>query len=302
MYIEYVSGKMNESSKMRISKSSIIIIGALSLTGYLNADQSGPAIYIKHKIDNVSVRKMLKFKWQLCADEKKMFKAAKDSNVITYPIMEQALKDDRPEYDIDADLDTPTNWKIYGIESEHEYFLNDKYASYKEFTAYSLSEDGRCSIISKTKKSAVIDDGKFRYLLNFPKKQAVKFRSGVVIFQENNKRLRSQKNEAALLAITEKLSVVDTTLPASSGSETVVGNYRCDYKSVSSQTRSKICYWDRLNYYPSVMNRPVILRSITFIGDDKNSKQAEIFEVNKNIDTSKFVPNPEFRIVDRSNY
>jgi len=287
---------------MRILKSSVIIIGALSLTGYLHADQSGPAIYIKHKIDNASVRKMLKFRWKLCADEKKMLQTAKNSNIITYPIMEQALKDDRPDYDIDAVLDTPTNWNIYGIESEREYFLNDKYASYKELTAYSLSEDGRCSIISKIKKSAVIDDGKFRYLLNFPKKVAVKFRSGVVIFQENNKRLGSQENETALLAITEKLSVGDMTLPASTGSEKVVGSYRCDYKAISSQSRSKICYWDRMNYYPSVMNRPVILKSITFIGNDKNIKQAEIFEVNKKIDTGKFAPNPEFKIDDRSNY
>ena len=49
------------------------------------------------------------------------------------------------------------------------------------------------------------------------------------------------------------------------------------------------------------MNRPVILKSITFIGNDKNIKQAEIFEVNKKIDTGKFAPNPEFKIDDRSN-
>ena len=286
---------------MRVLKISVFIIIALLGNGYVYAEQSSPAIHIESRIDNATLRTLLKNMWKLCVQEKEMLKTAKHSNNPVWPIMMEALKEERPDYDIDAGLYTPTDWSQFAVDSDREYFFNDKYAIYKKRITYTLSKDGQCRILSTTKKTATLDDGRFRYLVNITKGTAVKFQSGVVTIRENDKLLRSQENEATLLTVVDQLAVPTKKLPATIGSERVVGNYSCDYKVLFVGDQSKICYWDRMNYYPSVLNRPVILKSITVLGNEKNIKQAEVFEVTKEIVGSIFVPGPDIKVEDRTN-
>ncbi len=287
---------------MKISTSSVLVIGALSIIGYVYAEQPKPAIHIKHKLDNVHVRNMLKISWDICANEKKMYQDAKKSGHLTWPIMEEELKENRPDYDVDAALDTPTDWKRFANETEQEYFFNDKYASYKQSSKYTISKDGRCSVLVEPKHSATLDNGQFRYLVNVSNGTAVKYKSGVVSIRENDKLLRSQENEAALVAAANKLGMPANKSVITVGSERILGNHTCDYKVIKEGQRSKICYWTKMNHYPSVLERPIILKSIIYVGNDKNVKQAEIFKVTSKIDDSIFVPKSDFKIKDRTKY
>ncbi len=264
------------------------------------SSENRPAIHIKHRIDNATVRNGLKNLWKLCVIEKEMLQKTKRSGHPAWPIMEKSLKEDRPDYDVDADLATNKPWEQYGIEFEDEYFYQDMYALYDENTKYEIAKDGRCSITSKLYKSAKLDNGEFIYRVDIDKGRAVKRRSPKADILENNKLIHSQAHEQAMVEIASKIGPINGALPQDAGSERIIGNHQCNYKSFGHG--SMLCYWSEMSQYPSVVSRPIILKSKISVLNSMNIKQAIVFEVTKKLDRSIFEPKPEFKIVDRSRF
>lgn len=296
-----------ELGEKRMKLNRILIIESLILMGFMlsmislqvNANDK-PAIYIKHRIDNATVRKGLQSLWKLCVIEKEMFQKHKNNNHPAWPVIAASLKKDRPDYDVDVPLAEIKKWSQYGIQFEEEYFYQDMYAIYKTSNKYKVSEDGRCSILIEKNQSANLDNGKFRYDVNIDKGNVVKFRSQVVILKENDKLIQSQEYEQAMVATASMLGSPKGALPQNVGSERVLGRHQCDYISFGNNSGSKLCYWSKMNTYPSIAERPIILKSKIRLGKVTNVKQAIVFEVKKKFRKTIFEPKTNLKIIDRS--
>jgi len=284
---------------MRISKSSVFVIGALSIMGYVYAEPAKPAtIQIKHTIDNATVRSMLKVRWKQCKQKKEIYQKTRDSNPSLWPTLEKRIRKRSSNYNLDAALAPVPKWDQIALEEESEYFNGDHYALYKNKMDYKLSTDGRCSIISTERSSAELDDGKFRYLINITKGTGVKYPSEVITFKKSSKQISTESAKLALKVMTEQGELTRLNAPKIIGSD-VIASQKCDYHDFSTNGSSKLCYWHKMNHYPSIASRPIILKSIISIGKDTNIKQANMFIIGKHIDGKIFKPMAEINIVDR---
>lgn len=265
-----------------------------------------PAIHMKLKSDNVFLREMVKIRRTLCTNEKDIFLKAKQSGSPAWPAMEKSLKKKRPNYNVEAKIAAEPDWDNVAVDIEDEYFYGEMYARYIEKVKYTISKDGQCKLIESRTKTAKLDDGKFRYFVDIKKGVATKYISEAVSRKQADAMLsrevsaNPQTVEALQKAFTDLdgSKIIDPVKDA--GSEKIVDNQSCTYKSMMKNTTNKLCYWTVMNNYPSILERPIILKSIVNFGKTTNVKQAVSFELSKSFKRHLFSPPDNFNIKDRT--
>lgn len=80
--------------------------------------------------------------------------------------------------------------------------------------------------------------------------------------------------------------------------ENYVLDQLCDIVE-STSTGGRIWYWKKMHYYPSVMKRPIVLKSEQKIGQKLVTEEAVRFEVRERFDENLFKPPPRIEIIRR---
>lgn len=283
-----------------------LILGVFSSSMCVAAEQNLPAIHMKLKLDNASLREMVKARRVLCTNEKDIFLKAKRSGSSAWPAMEKSVKKKRPNYNVEAKIADEPDWDNVAVDFEDEYFYGEMYASYTEKAKYTMSNDGRCKVIESRSKTAELDDGKYRYFVDMKKGAATKYISEAASRKQTDALLSREvsKNPQTFEALKKAFidlggsKIKDTMKDA--GSEKIVDNQSCTYKSVVNNSKNKLCYWTVMSHYPTILERPIILKSIVSIGKTTNVKQAVSFNLIKALKRDLFSPPGEFKIEDRT--
>ena len=264
-----------------------------------------PAIHMKLKSDNASLREIVKARRTLCINEKDVFQKAKQSGSPAWPAMEKSLRKKRPNYNVDATTATEPDWNNVAIDVKDEYFYGEMYAVYKVTEKYRMSKDGRCKVIETKSRKAKLDDGKFRYNVNFSKGRATKYVSEATSRKQTDAMLKQEvgKNPQSFAVLRKTLFNQNTgeinVVVNDNASEKIVNNQSCAYKSINN-VDTGLCYWTVMNEYPSTLERPIILKSIVKFGKTINVTQAVSFKLSKSLKRELFSPPSKIKIEDRS--
>lgn len=285
---------------------------------------NAPTIHIRRLETGTHESKPLKINWDLCVETIKLYKHNREKYPEMWRMQEEELKEQNPDFNLDRGLAPEPNWSKLTENYEDEYFSGDKYALYSKTNYYEVSEDGSCKLNKSTEESATIDDGQFNYYINFIEKIAEKTQSSAASkrevnamyqnFNENNPLLAqitgqaisqamlgtsSEQEKQAIKAVKELEALTEIA-----GTETMAGEI-CEYTVLGEQAHTRICYWQTMHEYPSIMKRPIILGSTVDLAKDKEhflvGKQIEraiLFEKNLKLDNSIFSVPSDFKIND----
>jgi len=287
----------------------VVMAGIVSIFGVnvsMAAEQVVPAIHIKHTIDNASLREMIQARRNLCIQEKDVLLNVKKSGSAAWPAMIAAMKKKKPNYDVDAKTAAEPDWTKVAVDSEEEYFYGEMYASRKEKTKYKMSEDGKCEVIETRLKSENLDDGKFRYFVDLTRGKATKYMSKAASQKQSDEILQREfgKNPQVSEAMQSAFAKADISAlndaVKEAGSEKVTDNQTCNYKILANDAKTRLCYWSVMSYYPSTLERPIILKSIISFGQTSNTKQAVSFKLSKSFKRDVFSPPDSIKIEDRT--
>ena len=266
------------------------------------AVESPPNLHIKYQVDNAFERNMVKLHWEQCVKEKETYLIARQKTPSVWPQMEQALKKKQPDYNIDAELAPEPKWTLIAVDTEEEYFSADRYAKYIKSNKYSVSKDGRCEVQSQQKHTAELDDGQFEYILDLSKATGIK-RSSPAILRRQTDRTVKQSFPAQPIPGTVSTKIVKendlSKTMTDGGTETIIDGQTCQYHIPAGASKTKICYWSEMSHYPSVMERPIILKSVIKLGKATNTRLATSFSRNRPIPDSVFHSDKSIKLVTR---
>lgn len=255
-------GKLNTSR--RLSTALVAVLGAGVQVAVADVP---PALHLVREGQNVSQVRMLKLAREQCISEKRMHLETQRTKPQLWATLEQDMRKKRKGYDIARPTSPEPDWSKTAVQREEEYFHGEKYAHYSDGARYKLADDGSCAVLVDKTRKAKLDNGESYFELDLIKGTGVKRPSSVAL----HRRLPANAGHDM----------------AASGHDTVAGE-RCDYLSIAKGQRTKVCYWSTMHRYPSVMQRPVILKSIVTVGNDANTEQAVVFERPTRIDDSIF--------------
>ncbi len=240
-----------------------------------------PNIHIRRKETGNYISKPLKAQWDLCVLNVNNLKDTRARLPQAWAIMKQDIKESNPEFNLDRGLAPEPDWTRLNENYEDEYFSGDKYALYKNGSTYEVSENGSCKVVKTDYKNAEIDNGKHSYTIDFKNKTADQYVSGVIIRHKTDATFKNmaknnpfqtramgkmlgeamlgkagsaqeQKSKDAIKQLGELTKVA--------GTETVLGE-SCEYTVMGEQMATRICYWKTMHEYPTIMARPIVLKS-----------------------------------------
>lgn len=283
------------------------LLSFILLTVYLPvlvcAADEAPALQIKYEIDNEFLRSMVQLAWKQCVKEKEIYINAKQKNPDAWLKMEQSIKKQWPNYDVDAELAPEPKWSLIAIDTEEEYFSAEKYAKYERNNKYVVSEDGRCEVTEQTQTKANLDNGKFEYIVNITKGSGIKRVSPVSFRKSIDDEMKKQFAKDTMGEKTANKIVSESNLEKTmvdAGSEKVVDNQICNYRAPAGTSNTKLCYWSEMSHYPSSMQRPIILKSVIQTGNTTSTKIATSFIKDKAIDEAVFHPDKTISLLDKT--
>jgi len=263
----------------------------------LSALAAPPSLHIIREGLNISELRTIKLLRSQCAMERNMFHDMRQRQPSTWAIVQQDMLRKRPGYDPDRALAPEPDWSKVAVVREEEYFDSDRYALYREGAHYKLVPDGSCDLKADPDRTANIDDGVHRYVVNITRGQGSKGPSAVVTqarAQGEMQRTLSQ-NPAAVGALAGNgPGMVDAATVAKGllkvvGQDTVLGE-RCDYLALGADKGTAVCFWSVMHTYPAQVPRSVVLKAKIRFGADENISQAVVFERAVKIDPKVFVP------------
>jgi hypothetical protein len=284
------------------------VVTSIGFTPCFGASLGPPAIHIVREGQNKSQARMLKAQRAQCVSEKELYRDTKRNKPQRWALMEKQLQHDRPGYDVDVALSPEPDWNTLAVLHEEEYFSGEQYALYKQTARYKLSADGRCEFqISKT-EHAQLDDGKYRYDVDLTKGTGSKRMSGAMARQQGRalqeSLLRDHPEAAQAMAQSALNAGLDQAAQAGrqilkpAGQEVVAGE-KCDNVEMPA-VKTKVCYWTTLQYYPGMMHRPIVLKSVVGFGNDENVLQAVVFNHTGALDPGVFRPPAGIEIKDKT--
>jgi len=270
---------------------------------FVHAADEAPSLHIKYEIDNEFLRDMVKLSWQQCVKEKEIYQDAKLKHPDSWQKMEKSIKKKWTDYNVDAELAPEPKWALIAVDSEEEYFAAEKYAKYERNNKYVVSQDGRCKVNEQTQTRASLDNGSYEYILDLSKGSGIKRRSPAMFRKSMDAKTRKQFMESAMVTEAAGKIVTENDLDKAMvdrGTETVVDNQQCFYRAPAGSDRTKLCYWSKMSHYPSVMQRPIILKSVIKTGKTTSTKVATSFSMNKKFDDAVFQPARDIKLQDRT--
>jgi hypothetical protein len=238
-------------------------MGITGVSTQVVAMNTSPALRLARKGQNVSQVRMLKMAREQCLSEKRMHLDIRRTKPQLWVTLEQDMQTKRKGYDINRAISPEPEGAKVAIQRDEEYFDGEKYAYYSDGSRYRLAGDGSCALLADKTRSAQLDDGKPYFDLDLIKRTGVKKPSPVALHRQ--------------------YPAVNQDKTTASNNDTVAGQ-RCDYLSGAKHQRTKVFYWSTLHRYPSVIQRPVVLKSVVIVGNDVNSEQAVLFEQPGKID------------------
>jgi len=236
-----------------------------------------PGIYVERVIDRgTSLIPALKMKYSLCVSQKKMARAEFLNQSDAWFEMKQVLDLEYLAYIAQSPYAEPKWHEIgIGLNREKEYFYGDKYKQVKYGQKFRISErDGLCRLESYGEyEKQYIDDGAFRYKVTLKHKkhdseeyESVKIRrsiSPVMLRKQRGMRneLLTEDVQESVIAFLAKHGKVDSlSLLKVDDTEGLYSLDQLCNDVSSSLTKGSICYWNTMPVYPTVMERPIILK------------------------------------------
>ncbi len=248
-----------------------------------------PTLHIHRKTTDEHKSLQPKLNWDTCVENIELYIISKNSSPKQWRKREQEIRKKQPNFKLNRGISTEPDWGAITSNIEDEYFSGDQYALYKKGSSYKIINDGSCKLVQTDYHTAVIDDGKFKYYIDYINKTADKTISQLIIekgVQAMNKMLESaNKNQQT----TNEKTKTNITLIA--GTESVIGE-PCEYTFNDDRSDIRHCYWKTMHQYPSYIKRNIILKTTKQL-DNKQSffgkaiSVATLFE--KNIDLSEKV-------------
>jgi hypothetical protein len=263
----------------------------------LSALAAPPSLHIVREGQNISELRAVKLLRSQCVMERNMFHDMRQRQPSTWAIVQQDMQRKRPGYDPERALAPEPDWSKVAVAREAEYFDGDRYALYREGAHYKLVPDGSCDLKAEPGRTADIDDGVHRYVINFIRGQGSKGPSAVVTqarAQGEMQRTLSQ-NPAAVGALAgfgpgiADAAAVAKGLLKVVGQDTVLGE-RCDYLALGADKGTAVCFWSVMHTYPAQVPRSVVLKAKVRFGADENISQAVVFVRAASIDPKVFAP------------
>lgn len=251
-----------------------------------------PAIYIERiKDQSENLVPVLKISYETCVLQKEITQKAYSKKGIEWAAMKDSLSQEYLSNIVKSPHPEP-DWKAekVGINTEKEYFYGDKYALKRSIKKHKIYEkDGLCRlVVDKDYKKQLIDDGTYRYKVYLGKKTSVKRYVSPV-----KSRIQSDADLKSLLAESSNDSTFSPQpkriMDKNITKEQVVAGQKCDVVD-SKVGGGSICYWQKMHYYTSVMERPVILKKEVQVGSKRGITKAVRFEINKTFNDEIFQP------------
>lgn len=264
--------------------------------------QEVPGLYLERERDKgASLIPSLKMKYSLCVMQKNIAKTEFLNKSDAWNEMKKTLS---PEYIsfISKPPRSEPDWSRAGIgvTREKEYFYGDKYKKINDGKKFRISKkDGLCRLESYGEyEKQLIDDGKHRYKVTLKHKsdeleggyKSIKVRRSTspVLLRKRmgmEDEVLLEKNSKKLVGLIQKETQIDfLSFPdAGAGSRLDKIDQLCN-KVESVLTKGSICYWDQMSIYPSVMERPIILKT-----------EQKVFQKNVQEKTVRFELHSEFK-------
>jgi len=261
-----------------------------------------PNLHIKYQVDKELERNMVKLSWEQCVNEKQSYLAARNTTPNVWPQMERAIKKKQPHYSLDAQLAPEPKWSLIAVDTEEEYFSADKYARYVKSSKYTISKDGRCEVQSQQKHIAELDDGQFQYILNLSKATGVKRTSPAVMRRQTDRAVKRSFANQPIPGTASNKIVKENDLSKTmtdGGIESITDGQSCQNRKPAGASKSTLCYWTQMPHYPSIMERPIILKSVVKLGKATNTRIATSFSKKLSIPDSVFRPDNSVKLVTR---
>jgi hypothetical protein len=274
-----------------------ILMSTVLAVAPLSALAAPPSLHIIREGQNISEQRAVKLLRSQCVTERNMFHDMRQRQPSTWAIVQQDMQRKRPGYDPERALAPEPDWSKVAVVQEEEYFDGDRYALYREGAHYKLVPDGSCVLKAEPSRTADIDDGVNRYIINITRGQGTKGPSAVVTqvrAQGEMQRTLSQ-NPATVGALAGfGPGLVDAAAVAKGqlkvvGQDTVLGE-RCDYLALGANTGTAVCFWSVMHSYPAQVPRSIVLKAKVRFGADENISQAVVFERAAKFDSKVFVP------------
>lgn len=134
--------------------------------GEVASKEDFPAIAIEFVSDeSTGLIATLKLQYDACLLQRESARKARDQGGLAWEMVKQSLPSG---YVVNASVNEP-NWEQerVGTFTSQEYFDGDKYAHYSYKTNYSISEDGRCSLLKEPIVKIELDDTVTRYQIKY---------------------------------------------------------------------------------------------------------------------------------------
>jgi hypothetical protein len=258
---------------------------------------ASPSLHIVREGQNISELRVVKLLRSQCVMERNMFHDMHQRQPSTWAIMLQDMQRKRPGYDPERALAPEPDWSKVAVVRDEEYFDGDRYALYREGARYKLVPDGSCDLKAEPGRTADIDDGVHRYVVNITRGQGNKGPSAVVTqAQARGEMQRTLSQNPAVVGALAGFGpgIVDAAAVAKGllkvvGRDTVMGE-RCDYLALGADKGTAVCFWSVMHTYPAQVPRSVVLKAKVRFGADENISQAVVFERAAKIDPKVFVP------------
>jgi len=263
------------------------------------AEEPPPNLHIRYQVDKEFERNMIKLNWEQCVNEKNSYLIARKKTPSVWPQMEKAIKKKQPDYNFDAQLAPEPKWSLIAVDTEEEYFSAEKYAKYTTSNKYSVSKDGRCEVISQQKHTAELDDGQFEYILDLSKATGIKRTSPAIIRKQTDRATKQSFSDQPILGAASDKIVRQNDLTKTmidGGIETITDGQTCQNQKPAGARKTRLCYWTKMSHYPSIMERPIILKSVINLGKATNTRIATSFASNRTIPERVFRPDNAVKI------
>lgn len=256
-----------------------------------------PTIHIRRKQEAQYEARILKTSWDQCANLIDLLKTSRREFPQLWSIQEKNIKDDTPDFNLDRGVIPEPDWLKVIQNYEDEYFSANKYAIYKKGARFNISDNGSCKLIKTEYETADIDDGEFRYDIDFIAKTAEKNISDVITEKMTENISRMNPAQAKIVAqaflgdpgSAQQQKSIDAITQFSNltkivKSETIAGE-TCEYTLMGEQMRVHICLWKTMHQYPSFIKRDIILKTSIELN---NGFTAIKFEKNIELDNRLF--------------
>lgn len=249
-----------------------------------------PNLHIHRKTTNAHKSLQPRLSWDNCVENIEMYLITRDTSPTKWRKRERQIKIKQPNFKLNRGIATEPDWSALTQNVEDEYFSGEQHALYRKGSNYEILNDGSCTLIKTNYNTAEIDDGQFKYYIDYIKKTADKTISERIIAKGVQAMSKMLKDSMHTQQHTEEHDG-QTNVTLIAGTESVIGE-SCEYTFKDEMEDMRHCYWKTMHQYPAFIRRKIILKTTkklnnkqSFFG--KTINVATLFE--KDIPLSKKV-------------